>query len=103
MEFCLGGSVVDLMRITQRSLSEPEIATILYQVLLGIDYLHQNKKIHRDIKAGNILLDANGCVKLADFGVAAQLTFTNADKVLLLLKLGHCDRHAVLDVARGHL
>ncbi|CAK91506.1 unnamed protein product (macronuclear) [Paramecium tetraurelia] len=80
MEYCVGGSIIDLLKITQKTLTESEIAAILYHVLLGIEYLHANKKIHRDIKAGNILLDEKGTIKIADFGVAAQLIYTNADK-----------------------
>lgn len=80
MEYCAAGSAIDLIRITKKQLNEFEIASILFYTLKGLQYLHENKKIHRDIKAGNILLDANGNAKLADFGVSTELLHTWADK-----------------------
>jgi len=61
-------------------LSEVEIATVLLDTLRGLEYLHVRRKIHRDIKAGNILLNSEGHAKLADFGVAGQLTDTMAKR-----------------------
>merc|ERR1711993_190758 len=63
-----------------KTLSETEIATVLSDTLKGLEYLHLRKKIHRDIKAGNILLNIEGHAKLADFGVAGQLTDTMAKR-----------------------
>ncbi|KAF7836697.1 germinal center kinase 1 isoform X1 [Senna tora] len=73
MEYMAGGSVADLVG---PPLDEVSIAFILRDMLHAIDYLHNEGKIHRDIKAANILLSENGDVKVADFGVSAQLTRT---------------------------
>lgn len=80
MEYCGGGSVSDIMRLRRKTLTEDEIATVLYYTLKGLEYLHERRKIHRDIKAGNILLNMDGDAKLADFGVAGQLTDTMAKR-----------------------
>lgn len=80
MEYCGAGSVSDIMRLRRKTLNEQEISAILKDTLMGLDYLHGLKKIHRDIKAGNILLNMEGSAKLADFGVAGQLTDTMAKR-----------------------
>ena len=63
MEYCLG-SASDILEVHKKPLKEPEIAQICHDALQGLVYLHQHDKIHRDVKAGNILLTENGTVKL---------------------------------------
>lgn len=75
MEYCGGGSMQDIYHITG-PLSEPQIAFVCRETLKGLNYLHCMGKMHRDIKGANILLTEEGDVKLADFGVSAQITAT---------------------------
>ncbi|KAK4392987.1 Serine/threonine-protein kinase BLUS1, partial [Sesamum angolense] len=72
MPYMAGGSCLHIMKSAfPEGFEEPVIATLLREVLKALVYLHAHGHIHRDVKAGNILIDSNGAVKLADFGVAA--------------------------------
>ncbi|KAM3716769.1 Mitogen-activated protein kinase kinase kinase kinase [Dirofilaria immitis] len=75
MEYCSGGSLQDIYHMTG-SLSELQIAFVCRETLKGLHYLHSKGMVHRDIKGANILLTHSGDVKLADFGIAAQITAT---------------------------
>mmetsp|Transcript_20182 Transcript_20182/g.34037 ORF Transcript_20182/g.34037 Transcript_20182/m.34037 type:complete len:688 (-) Transcript_20182:3070-5133(-) len=76
MQYCAGGSMSDVFDATQTTLTEPILRVIMAFSILGLNHLHSRRCIHRDVKAGNILLHADGTAKLADFGVSAQMTQT---------------------------
>ena len=81
LEFCDGGSLYELIKILPRNLNEEEIASLIYMILKGLLFLHENKKIHRDVKSENILLNHEGIAKLADFGVSTQLMHSFSKKI----------------------
>lgn len=76
MEYCAGSSLCDIMEATRRCLTEQQIGAVMAGTIEGLLYLHRLNKIHRDVKAGNLLLSETGAIKLADFGVSAQLGST---------------------------
>uniref|UniRef100_A0A804NWZ6 Protein kinase domain-containing protein n=1 Tax=Zea mays TaxID=4577 RepID=A0A804NWZ6_MAIZE len=80
MPYMAGGSCLHIMKsVHPTGFEEPIIATILREVLKGLEYLHHHGSIHRDVKAGNILVDSRGGIKLGDFGVSACL-FDSGDR-----------------------
>uniref|UniRef100_A0A7N0UFJ5 mitogen-activated protein kinase kinase kinase n=1 Tax=Kalanchoe fedtschenkoi TaxID=63787 RepID=A0A7N0UFJ5_KALFE len=72
LEFVPGGSISSLLG-KFGSFPEAVIRTYTKQLLLGLEYLHRNGIMHRDIKGANILVDNKGCIKLADFGASKQV------------------------------
>ncbi|KAG5517979.1 hypothetical protein PMAC_000434 [Pneumocystis sp. 'macacae'] len=72
MEYMEGGALTDI--IDNNTLTEDQIAAISLETCKGLQHLHQQKIIHRDIKSDNVLLDFHGRVKITDFGFCAKLT-----------------------------
>ncbi|XP_076434862.1 serine/threonine-protein kinase TAO3-like isoform X1 [Babylonia areolata] len=102
MEYCLG-SASDIVEVHKKPLKEVEISAICQGALEGLVYLHDMGKIHRDVKAGNILLTEDGTVKLADFGSASLICPANsfvgtpywmAPEVILAMDEGQYDGKA---------
>lgn len=72
IEYCDGGALDSIMVELEKPLTELQIAYVCKHMLAGLNHLHKHKIIHRDLKAGNVLLTMDGGVKLADFGVSAK-------------------------------
>ncbi|KAG0280147.1 Protein kinase [Linnemannia exigua] len=72
MEYMEGGALTDV--IDNNKLSESQIACICLETCKGLQHLHSQNIIHRDIKSDNVLLDSLGHVKITDFGFCAKLT-----------------------------
>ncbi|KAM9827893.1 mitogen-activated protein kinase kinase kinase kinase 2 [Neosynchiropus ocellatus] len=79
MEYCGGGSLQDMYHVTG-PLKEKQIAYVCRETLQGLYHLHETGKMHRDIKGANILVTDRGDVKLADFGVAAEISASVAKR-----------------------
>lgn len=73
MEYCRAGSCRRLLK-AYGAFDEPSAVYVLNQVLQGLNFLHRENIIYRDLKTANILITAKSKIKLCDFGVSAQLT-----------------------------
>ncbi|GAU36141.1 hypothetical protein TSUD_316700, partial [Trifolium subterraneum] len=74
MEYVHPGSLTEFMKKYREAMTESVVRNFTRHILSGLAYLHSTKTIHRDIKGANLLVDASGIVKLADFGVSKILT-----------------------------
>lgn len=72
LEICTNGSLTDLLR-TRKRLSTAETRFYMHELLVGVQFLHSNQIIHRDIKLGNLFLSSEMRLKIGDFGLAASV------------------------------
>lgn len=79
LELCQSRSMMELHK-RRKALTEPEVRYFMQQIVLGVNYLHQHRIIHRDLKLGNLLLNENLDVKIADFGLAAKIEYDGERK-----------------------
>ena len=79
LELCSNHSMSELQKRRKR-LTEPEARYYLKQLVEGVEYLHENLIIHRDLKLGNLFIDSNMCIKIGDFGLATKLAFPTERK-----------------------
>ncbi|KAI1368496.1 kinase-like domain-containing protein [Xylaria arbuscula] len=83
MEYMEGGALTDVID-NNPIITEEQISTICLETCRGLQHLHSQNIIHRDIKSDNVLLDARGNVKITDFGFCAKLTETKSKRATMV-------------------
>ncbi|CAK9442388.1 uncharacterized protein LODBEIA_P61310 [Lodderomyces beijingensis] len=85
MEYVAGGSIASCLK-SYGQFDEELVRFITKQVLLGLEYLHSNNIIHRDLKADNLLLDLDGTCKISDFGISKKNSDIYANNANMSMK-----------------
>ncbi|BGP47666.1 Cell cycle serine/threonine-protein kinase cdc5/MSD2 [Rhodotorula kratochvilovae] len=101
LELCSNGSLLDLLR-TRKRYSEPEARFYLTQLVGACDYMHANSVIHRDLKLGNLMLDANMDLRVGDFGLAALVKFPGERKKTICGTPNYIAPEILFDTKGGH-
>lgn len=83
MEYMEGGALTDVID-NNPNITEDQISTICLETCRGLEHLHAQSIIHRDIKSDNVLLDARGNVKITDFGFCAKLTESKSKRATMV-------------------
>ncbi|ATZ48030.1 Bccla4 [Botrytis cinerea B05.10] len=83
MEYMEGGALTDVID-NNSNITEDQISTICLETCRGLEHLHAQSIIHRDIKSDNVLLDARGNVKITDFGFCAKLTESKSKRATMV-------------------
>ncbi|KDQ54388.1 hypothetical protein JAAARDRAFT_135759 [Jaapia argillacea MUCL 33604] len=101
LELCPNGSLMDLLR-RRRRFTEPEARFFMVQLLGACHYMHTHQVIHRDLKLGNLFLDANMNVKVGDFGLAALIESPGERKKTICGTPNYIAPEVLFDTANGH-
>ncbi|KAG6857063.1 hypothetical protein H0H87_010028 [Tephrocybe sp. NHM501043] len=101
LELCPSGSLMELLR-RRRRFSEPEARFFMVQLMGACHYMHTHQVIHRDLKLGNLLLDANMNLKVGDFGLAALIENPGERKKTICGTPNYIAPEVLFDTINGH-
>ncbi|KAI0314348.1 Pkinase-domain-containing protein [Amylostereum chailletii] len=98
---CTNGSLMDMLR-RRRRFTEPEARFFMVQLIGACHYMHTHQVIHRDLKLGNLFLDADMNVKVGDFGLAALIESPGERKKTICGTPNYIAPEVLFDTANGH-
>lgn len=101
LELCPSGSLMDLLRRRKR-FTEPEARFFMIQLIGACYYMHGQSVIHRDLKLGNLFLDAHMNIKVGDFGLAALIESPGERKKTICGTPNYIAPEVLFDTASGH-
>ena len=101
LELCPNRSLMDMLR-RRRRFTDPEVRFLMVQLIGACHYMHTNQVIHRDLKLGNLFLDASMNVKVGDFGLAALIENPGERKKTICGTPNYIAPEVLFDTANGH-